>query len=149
MIAVIQRVSQAAITIDGEEIARIEKGVVVLLGVMVDDTQDDANYLANKILNFRIFNDADDKMNLAINDVGGEILVISQFTLCADWLKGRRPSFIKAAPPEDGEKLYQQFVANLKDGGIGVKTGQFGAMMDVALINNGPVTFVLDSALKR
>ncbi len=148
MIAVIQRVTQAAITIDGKEIARIENGLVVLLGVMVNDKQDDANFLATKILNFRIFNDADDKMNLAINDVGGEILVISQFTLCADWLKGRRPSFVKAAPPEDGEKLYRQFVANLKNEGIGVKTGRFGAMMDVTLINNGPVTFVLDSALK-
>ena len=149
MIAVIQRVTQAAITVDGKEIARIENGLVVLLGVMADDRQDDVNYLATKILNFRIFNDADGKMNLAIKNIGGEILVVSQFTLCADWLKGRRPSFVKAAPPEHGEKLYRQFVTNLENEGISVRTGQFGAMMDVALVNNGPVTFVLDSALKR
>lgn len=149
MIAVIQRVTRAAIKINGEKVSKIDKGIVVLLGVMADDGIKDGSLLVNKIINFRIFNDHDDKMNLSIKDIKGEILVVSQFTLCADWLKGRRPSFVKAASPEIGEKLYEHFVNELRTNDIVVKTGRFGAMMDVSLVNDGPVTFVLDSTLKR
>lgn len=149
MIAVIQRVSQASISVKGEEIARIDDGLLILLGVMDSDSEFDCTYLVNKIINFRIFNDNNNKMNLSIKDVNGEMLVVSQFTLCADWLKGRRPSFVKAATPEKGEELYKKFVDDLRNNGMSTKTGQFGAMMDVKLINDGPVTFVLDSTFKR
>lgn len=149
MIAVIQRVSKASIDVDGNRIAQISKGLLVFMGVMAEDSEDDSQYLAKKIINFRIFNDENDKMNLSIKEMNGEILVVSQFTLCADWLKGRRPSFIKAAQPDQGNKLYIKFVEYLQQNGINTKTGQFGAMMDVSLINDGPVTFVLDSTLKR
>jgi D-tyrosyl-tRNA(Tyr) deacylase len=149
MIAVVQRVKQASITVKGNNIANINKGLVVLLGVMIQDSSEDGSFLANKIINFRIFNDENNKMNLTVNDIEGEILVISQFTLCADWLKGRRPSFIRAASPEIGKKLYEHFIADLRNGGVKVNTGQFGAMMDVSLVNDGPVTFVLDSSQRR
>jgi len=145
MIAVIQRVKQASITVNESEITRIQHGLVILLGVMDTDGVSDAQFLFNKIAGFRIFNDADGKMNRSIIDVDGAALVVSQFTLCGDWRKGRRPSFIHAAPPAEGEKLYLDFVRRLKAGGIPVSTGVFGAMMDVQLINDGPVTFVLDS----
>jgi D-tyrosyl-tRNA(Tyr) deacylase len=112
---------------------------------MDTDAIPDAQFLSNKIAGFRIFNDADGKMNRSIIDVDGAALVVSQFTLCGDWRKGRRPSFIHAAPPTEGEKLYLDFVQRLKAEGIPVSTGVFGAMMDVQLINDGPVTFVLDS----
>ena len=149
MIAVIQRVSKASIDIDGERITQIGKGLLVLLGVMAEDSELDSQYLVNKIINFRIFNDENDKMNLSIKEINGEILVVSQFTLCADWLKGRRPSFIKAAQSELGNALYIKFIEGIQQNGINTKTGKFGAMMDVSLVNEGPVTFVLDSALKR
>ena len=148
MIAVIQRVSQGAVSVEGEQISVISGGLVILLGVFADDDEKDCQFLTNKITNFRIFSDNEDKMNLSIADVGGEALVVSQFTLCADWLKGRRPSFIHAAPPKRGEKLYNLFIQQMKAHNISTKTGQFGAMMEVALLNDGPVTFVLDSKQK-
>ena len=149
MIAVIQRVSAAAIYIDEKQIAKIDKGLVILLGIMSDDDEKDCQFLKDKTAHFRIFNGENDKMNLSIKDINGEALVISQFTLCGDWKKGRRPSFIKAATPERGEKLYNLFVEYLKSDNIPTKTGRFGAMMDVSLINDGPVTFVLDSAVNK
>jgi len=149
MIAVIQRVSNASITVDHNEISKIKKGLVVLLGVMAEDDEIDISFLVNKVIHFRIFNDENNKMNLSVKDIDGEILVISQFTLCADWLKGRRPSFIKAATPKHGEILYEKFVDSISAEGIITKTGQFGAIMEVSLVNDGPVTFVLDSTLKR
>ena len=149
MIAVLQRVTEASIAVDGNEISRIGNGLLILLGVMDSDSEEDCNYLVNKIVHFRIFNDEKDKMNLSIKDVGGEALVVSQFTLCADWLKGRRPSFVHAAEPKFGKQLYEKFVEQLKAEGITSKTGEFGAMMKVSLVNDGPVTFVLDSKQKR
>jgi len=149
MIAVIQRVSTAAISIDEKQITKIDKGLVILLGVMSDDDETDCQYLKNKISHFRIFNDGNNKMNLSIKDIKGEALVVSQFTLCGDWQKGRRPSFVKAASPERGEKLYNLFVEYLESDNIPTKTGRFGAMMDVSLTNDGPVTFVLDSTVNK
>jgi len=149
MIAVIQRVSTAAIFIDGKQIAEIGKGLVILLGVMSDDGETDCQFLKDKISHFRIFNDENDKMNLSIQDIKGEALVVSQFTLCGDWQKGRRPSFINAASPERGEELYNLFIEHLESDNIPTKTGHFGAMMEVSLINDGPVTFVLDSKVNK
>jgi len=149
MIAVIQRVSTAAISIDEKQITKIDKGLVILLGVMSDDDETDCQYLKNKISHFRIFNDGNNKMNLSIKDIKGEALVVSQFTLCGDWQKGRRPSFVKAASPERGEKLYNLFVEYLESDNITTKTGRFGAMMEVSFINDGPVTFVLDSIVNK
>ncbi len=149
MIAVIQRVSKAAISIKGKQIAEIDNGLVILIGVMSDDNETDCQYLQDKIVHFRIFNDDSEKMNLSIKDINGEALVISQFTLCGNWKKGRRPSFINAAPPERGKKLYNLFVEYMESENIPTKTGRFGAMMEVSLINDGPVTFVLDSKMKK
>jgi len=145
MRAVIQRVSQAEVTVADEVIGRIGRGLVVLLGVAKDDTEADAAFLADRILGMRIFADAEGKMNLAIHKVGGELLVISQFTLIADTDSGRRPSFIKAASPDDAKKLYEHFLSLVRIGGVKVETGEFGAMMAVSLINDGPVTIVLES----
>jgi D-tyrosyl-tRNA(Tyr) deacylase len=149
MITVIQRVSKASISVDGKQIAEIDNGLVMLLGVMSDDDESDCRFLKDKIANLRIFNDDNDKMNLSIKDVNGEVLVVSQFTLCGDWRKGRRPSFINAASPERGEKLYNLFVKYMDSNNIPTKTGHFGAMMEVSLVNDGPVTFVLDSKVNR
>jgi D-tyrosyl-tRNA(Tyr) deacylase len=149
MIAVIQRVSRAAIYIDNKQTAEIDKGLLILLGIMVDDDETDCKYLQDKITHFRIFNDKNDKMNLSIKDINGQALVVSQFTLCGDWQKGRRPSFIHAASPENGERLYNLFIEYMKSENIPIKTGRFGAMMEVSLTNDGPVTFVLDSKLKK
>lgn len=149
MIAVIQRVSKAAIAVDGKQIAKIDKGLVILLGVMSDDDEKDCRFLQDKLAHFRIFNDENEKMNLSIKDVKGETLVVSQFTLCGDWQKGRRPSFINAAAPERGEELYNLFVEYMDSENIPTKTGRFGAMMEVSLINAGPVTFVLDSKMQK
>ncbi len=149
MIAAIQRVSQAAVTIKNSKISEINAGLVILLGVMSDDEADDCQYLKEKIVNLRIFNDENGKMNLSLKDFGGEVLVVSQFTLCGDYLKGRRPSFINAASPEKGEELYNLFIKYIKSEMISTKTGEFGAMMDVSLVNDGPVTFVLDSKLYK
>ena len=145
MIAVIQRCSQGKVTISDKVVGEISNGLVILLGVQKNDTEKDANFLVNKISGLRIFSDENDKMNLSIKDVNGSALVISQFTLCGDTKKGRRPSFIKAATPDDGTQLYEYFMSEMKKGGVPIESGEFGAMMDVELVNNGPVTFVLNS----
>ena len=145
MIAVIQRCSRGKVTVSEKVVGKIAHGLVILLGVQKDDIENDADFLVNKISGLRVFSDENDKMNLSIKDVGGSALVISQFTLCSDTKKGRRPSFIKAAPPEDGNRLYEYFMSEMKKEGVPVQSGEFGAMMDVELVNDGPVTFVLNS----
>ncbi len=145
MRACVQRVSEAHVTVDGEVCGRIGPGVVVLLGVATDDTADDAAQLAEKIIGLRIFDDADGKMNLALADVGGAMLVVSQFTLLGDCRKGRRPSYIAAAGPELAETLYEAFVAAVQKQGIEVATGRFRQHMQVNLTNDGPVTLLVDS----
>lgn len=145
MRAVVQRVSRAKVTVDGEVTGQIGRGLVILLGVSEDDTQDDANYLAEKIVSLRIFPDDDGKMNLSLSQIQGEMLVISQFTLYGDCRKGRRPSFIKAARPELADSLYQIFVAEVHGRGIKAATGRFQTHMDVELVNDGPVTILADS----
>ena len=145
MRAVVQRVSSARVTVDGEVVGRIGRGFLVLLGVATDDTQEDVVYMAQKVAGLRVFEDADGKMNLALADVGGQVLVVSQFTLYGDCRKGRRPSFIAAAPPEQAETLYRGFVAELKGQGIAVETGRFQVHMDVELVNDGPVTLIVES----
>ena len=145
MRAVVQRVSRASVTVDSEVIAEIARGLLVLLGVAEKDTTADADYLVEKILNLRIFEDADDKMNLSLLDINGEMLVVSQFTLYGDTRRGRRPSFIDAARPEKANELYEYFVARAQEQLPKVETGRFQAMMDVELVNDGPVTIILDS----
>ena len=146
MRAVIQLVSQAEITIDYRETRRIEQGLVVFLGVMKGDTEAQADFLAEKIQGLRVFTDENGKMNLSLEDIGGELLVVSNFTLGSDCKKGRRPSFDLAAPPEEAEKLYLHFVERAKNLGIKkVETGEFGAHMDVLVANNGPVTLIIDT----
>jgi len=145
MIAVLQRVSKGDVTIYGKTCGAIRHGLVILLGVMKDDTEKDVIFLTEKVLGFRIFNDKNEKMNLSIKDINGSVLVISQFTLCGDWKKGRRPSFVHAATPEKGKHLYEQFIYHLREMGIHVDSGKFGATMSVSLVNEGPVTFVFDS----
>ncbi len=141
----VQRVTRASVTVEGEVVGEIARGLLVLLGVTIDDTDDDARQLADKICALRIFEDADGKMNQSLEDIGGAMLVVSQFTLYGDCRKGRRPSFTKAAPPEQAERLYDTFVAGVGMRGIRVATGRFRAHMDVALVNDGPVTLLLDS----
>ncbi len=145
MKAVIQRCSRGTVTVSENVLGSIDYGLVILLGVRKDDLETDADFLTQKICGLRIFNDEKEKMNLSIKDVNGSALVISQFTLCGDTQKGRRPSFIHAAPPEIGKKLYEYFIEGLKKEGVPVASGEFGAMMEVELVNDGPVTFVLDS----
>lgn len=146
MKAVIQRVINSSVAVDGEIIGEIGKGFMILLGVMQNDTKEDADKLIKKIPVLRIFEDENEKMNLSCLDTDGEILVISQFTLCADCSHGRRPSFTNSAPPQEANSLYCYFVDELKKSGIKkVATGKFGADMKVSLINDGPVTIVLDS----
>ncbi len=145
MRAVVQRVSRAKVTVAGEITGEIGRGFLVLLGVAEGDTADDARYLAQKIAGLRVFEDQEGKMNLALADVGGEMLVVSQFTLLGDCRKGRRPSFIAAARPELADELYQQFVEAVKEPGLRVETGRFQQHMDVELVNDGPVTLLLDS----
>jgi D-aminoacyl-tRNA deacylase len=142
---VVQRSKKASVTVNEKVIGKIEKGLVLLVGVTHDDTMDDANYLADKIVNLRIFEDENGKMNLSLLDVGGSILSISQFTLYGDCRKGRRPNFMAAAKPEQALNLYQYFNQVLSEKNVVVETGEFGAEMDVALINDGPVTLILDS----
>ena len=146
MRAVVQRVSRASVTVAGEVVGQIGRGFLVLLGVGEGDTAEDAAYLAQKIAGLRIFEDPEGKMNLSLADVGGGMLVISQFTLLGDCRKGRRPSFDKAARPEIADPLYQAFVTAVAGQGIPVQTGRFQQHMDVELINDGPVTLLLDSA---
>ena len=145
MIAVIQRVSRAAVEVDGQTTGQIDTGLLILLGVKKGDTDKQADWLAAKIGGLRIFRDEHDKMNRSCADVGGAMLVVSQFTLCGDCRKGRRPSFEKAADPAEATRLYGYFCGRLRQQGYRVETGVFGAMMDVELVNDGPVTFVLDT----
>ncbi len=142
---VLQRVKNASVTVEGEEISSIGPGLLLLVGVARGDGEAEAEWLAEKVAGLRIFGDENEKMNLGVRDVGGEILAVSQFTLIADTRKGKRPSFIGAAPPEEAERLFDYFCERLRAAGVGsVKTGSFGAMMDVALVNDGPVTIVLE-----
>ncbi len=149
MRAVIQRVSEASVTVDGQIVGQIQKGFLVLLGVSTTDTQDDVVWTAGKIAGLRVFEDADGKMNLALGDVGGSVLLVSQFTLYGDCRKGRRPSFVEAARPEQANSLYQSVVAELRGLGLQVETGVFQADMKVRLLNDGPVTLILDSPRER
>ncbi len=145
MQAVIQRVLNAEVTIDGESIGLIGRGLLVLLGVGKRDTKKDADYLAEKIVHLRLFEDKSGKMNLSLSQVNGKLLVVSQFTLLADCRKGRRPSFTNAAPPEKAKSLYHHFIDTVRQKGIKTETGKFQAMMAVSLTNDGPVTIILDS----
>lgn len=145
MRAVVQRVKQSTVTTGNEIVGQIGSGLLVLLGVAKDDTAKDAEYLANKIINLRIFEDQDSKMNRSLLETGGELLAVSQFTLLADCRKGRRPSFIEAAKAEKATALYERFVNRVRAEGVAVQTGRFRAMMEVALINDGPVTIIVES----
>ena len=145
MKAVIQRVTSASVAVDGETISKIAAGILILLGVERGDGEEDLNYLVKKTVGLRIFKDDGDNMNLSIQDVGGEALVVSQFTLCADTSRGRRPSFIYAATPKEADQMYQQYCEQLISNGVQVQTGKFGAMMDVSLVNDGPVTIIIES----
>ncbi len=145
MRAVVQRVRESSVQVEQEIVAHIGKGLLVLLGVSHSDRSQDAEFLAHKIVHLRIFEDQDGKLNRSLFEVGGEMLVVSQFTLLADCRKGRRPSFVNAAPPEQATDLYRRFVHHVAKLGIPVQTGRFRAMMQVALVNDGPVTLILDS----
>ena len=148
MRAVVQRVSKASVTIAQQEVGKIDQGLVILLGIHEKDTQDDVDYLVKKIAQMRIFEDEQGKMNRSVEDVEGQILSVSQFTLFADTKKGNRPSFISAARPETAIPLYEAFNEGIRNRGITVATGQFGADMAVSLINDGPVTIIIDSQKK-
>jgi D-tyrosyl-tRNA(Tyr) deacylase len=145
MRAVVQRVKSSSVKTGDEIVGQIGKGLLVLLGVAKGDTAKDVDYLANKIINLRIFEDQDGKMNRSLLETGGELLAVSQFTLLADCRKGRRPSFIEAAEPEKATDLYERFVNMVREKGVGVQTGRFRAMMEVALVNDGPVTVIIES----
>ena len=145
MRAVIQRVSEASVTVDGSVVGEIQLGFLVLLGVAEADSPEDASWIANKIARLRVFEDTDEKMNLALGDVHGAVLLVSQFTLYGDCRKGRRPSFIDAARPEKAVCLYQAVATELRTLGVPVETGTFQAQMQVRLLNDGPVTLLLDS----
>ena len=145
MRAVVQRVKESSVSVDRQTIGRIGKGLLVLLGVAKEDTPSEAGYLANKIVNLRIFEDDSAKMNRSLLSIGGEMLVVSQFTLLGDCRKGRRPSFIAAAGPQKASELYDNFVQQVRRLGVSVETGRFQSTMEVALINDGPVTLVLES----
>lgn len=145
MKVLIQRVKKAGVDIDGKSFSKIEKGILALVGIEKGDTKEQVEKLARKVVNLRIFPDENDKMNLSLIDVKGEMLIVSQFTLCGDCKKGTRPSFDKSAPPNIANELYEYFVTQVQNFGIKTGTGQFGAMMDVSLINDGPVTFMLES----
>ncbi|MDH5804267.1 MAG: D-aminoacyl-tRNA deacylase [Gemmatimonadota bacterium] len=144
MRVVVQRVSRGSVEVDGRITGAIETGLVVLVGFTASDEEPALQWMADKLVGLRLFSDSEDKMNLSVTDVGGSILVVSQFTLYGDASKGRRPSFIDAAPPEIAVPLYEKFVDMLRAKGVGVETGIFGAMMDVELVNDGPVTLVLE-----
>lgn len=144
MRAVVQRVSRASVSIDGREVGVIGKGLLVLLGVARGDDRSKVAWMADKIAGLRVFADEEGKLNRDLASVGGEVLVVSQFTLYGDVSRGRRPSFVEAAPPEEAIPLYQAFVAALRERGLRVATGEFGAMMQVELVNDGPVTLVIE-----
>jgi len=146
MRAVIQRVAEASVSVDGKVVGSIGPGIVVLLGVEKDDSEKDVVYVAEKIVGLRIFDDSSGRMNLSIEDAGGEILAISQFTLYGDTRKGRRPSYVRAAGGDSAKRFYELFIAKLTERGILVKTGVFGAAMDVHIVNCGPVTLLVDSS---
>lgn len=142
---VLQRVKGASVTVGGERVSEIGAGLLLLVGVAQDDTEAEADWLAEKVAGLRVFNDAEGKMNLGVREIGGDVLAVSQFTLLADTRKGKRPSFVRAAPPEKAGPLFDYFCERLRAAGIEpVETGRFGAMMDVALVNDGPVTIVLE-----
>ena len=145
MRAVVQRVTQSKVTVDEKTTGEIGAGLLVFLGVGTEDRSKDADYLADKIVHLRIFEDDNQKMNRSLLDTGGQMLVVSQFTLLGDSRKGRRPSFIRAAPPNLAERLYMYFVSLVWEKGVTVETGKFGAMMAVSLVNDGPVTLILES----
>ena len=149
MKAVIQRVTSASVAVDGETISKIAAGILILLGIERGDGEEDLNYLVKKTVGLRIFKDDGDNMNLSIQDVDGEALVVSQFTLCADINRGMRPSFVYAASPEKADQMYQQYCKQLISNRVQVQTGKFGAMMDVSLVNDGPVTIILESGNTR
>lgn len=148
MLAAVQRVSRAEVRVSGEVAGRIGRGFLVLLGVRQGDTDDDADWLARKCAGLRIFNDPDGKMNLGLEDVGGGMLVVSQFTLMGNCARGRRPSFVEAADPGEANRLYERFVSEARDLGVPVETGVFQARMEVELVNDGPVTLLIDSGQK-
>ncbi|MGC9313310.1 MAG: D-aminoacyl-tRNA deacylase [Sediminispirochaetaceae bacterium] len=145
MRAVVQRVKACTVTVDATAVGSIGRGLLVYLGVEREDTDKDLMYLVEKITGLRIFQDSDDKMNLSVMDFSGEILVVSQFTLCADTRKGKRPSYNNAAHPREGERYYNRFIETVKDRGIHTSSGIFGARMEVTYTNEGPVTILLDS----
>lgn len=144
MRVLLQRVKQASVTVDAETVGQIEAGYLLLVGVTHEDTETEVNWLADKVAGLRVFEDADEKMNLSIQEVDGKVLSVSQFTLYGDTQKGRRPAFTQAAKPDIAERLYEKFNDRLRTHGLVVETGQFGAMMDVALVNDGPVTLMLE-----
>ena len=147
MKAVIQRVKSGSVSVDKKQISHIGPGLLVFLGVSVSDEPKDAKFLADKIAHLRIFEDRNGKMNRSLIDTGGEMLIVSQFTLYGDCRKGRRPSFINAAAPEKAEKLYTYFTEQIQEKGIAARTGKFRAMMDVELVNDGPVTLIIESKI--
>lgn len=143
---VIQRVLKASVEVDKKTVGQCKRGYLILVAVTHEDTQKDVAYCVEKTAGLRIFEDEEEKMNLSIRDVGGEILAVSQFTLYADARKGKRPSFVRSARPDHAEKLYEEYVEGLRRSGIHVETGKFGASMQVELINDGPVTILIDSS---
>jgi D-aminoacyl-tRNA deacylase len=143
--AVVQRVTSSSVEVEGEIVGKINRGLLVLLGIGEEDSQKDLDYISDKVAGLRIFEDANDKMNLSVKDIRGEIFVISQFTLYGDARKGKRPSFSSSAKPDIAEKLYKEFIQRVKDFGIHTQEGIFGAHMKVSLVNDGPVTILLDS----
>lgn len=149
MIAVVQRVSEASVKVDDNEISRIGRGILLLLGISKDDTDKDIEYLVRKCANLRIFSDSEGNLNLSLIDIGGEALIVSQFTLLGDTRKGRRPSFSNAMPPDKAKPMYEKFIDSFKRTGIHVKEGIFGAMMQITLTNDGPVTLIINSKDKK
>ena len=145
MIVILQRVSCASVTVDDKCVAKIEKGLLALVGIEKGDSEEDTKYLANKTIELRIFADSNGKMNRSLEDIKGQLLAVSQFTLLAQWRNGRRPGFTKAAPPEEGNRLYESYVDFVRARGVTVETGIFAADMQVALTNDGPVTLILDT----
>ena len=144
MIAILQRVTSAEVYIDDKKYSAINKGLLILLGIHKNDTENDIDYLINKIIKLRIFNDKNNKMNLSILDVNGDVMVVSQFTLLANLNQGMRPSFINSEKPDLAKQLYNIFIEKLNETNLNIKTGKFGSMMNISLVNNGPATFIVD-----